>query len=554
MRSSFAGITILTVLLLAACPRGVPDSMQDVRAVSVDAGSSEEQALAAQVERIDSEAAVVVRAMDEALWQHWVADAPLDLAKATVGHEQLLSKPTIEVLRRAQLANVEPIRARHLESWVVGAMLAHALTAETEAVASLEAAATFSLDGKEIAWRDLPRLLVIERSAVKRRALWSASAAAAGRLEVLHAHRDAVEKETLASLEVPSALDFEAQTREVNVEALAAQARNLLEATDPLWKETLKSAADAELKLPLEAVTRADVPRLLKTAPAVDAAFPKGSVPTFALATLADMGLSGAAGLTFDLSDGPKKKPLPLTVAPSASDVRVSYKPAGGMRDLVQLLGEVGAAVALRSAKTGHISTDRLGDPGRALTLSQLFIGLAADPAWLTARGIAEPLQPAIIAAAKAHRLYVLRRACLVLLLRYETANLSEAEARARFVELAGRVYMVKVPADEGVRFRLELDDSLRSASTVKAFELAALERSTLPADWWRKPETVTQLLAKWASGTAHPRWTQAEQDQGYAALLHSFSVEDPAVAHAPAVWPRPTEVATEADAGSTAP
>jgi hypothetical protein len=189
----------------------------------------------------------------------------------------------------------------------------------------------------------------------------------------------------------------------------------------------------------------------------------------------------------------------------------------------------------LGSAKTGHLSTDRLGDPSRALTLSQLFLGVAADPAWLTARGIAPSVQPAIIAATQAHRLYVLRRACLVVLLRAETAALGEAEAQARFVELAARVFMVKVPPDEGVRFRFELDDSLRAATTIKAFELAALERSRLPEQWWRSPEVITQLLAHWATGTAHPWWTLADQEQGAAALLQSFFVEGTALAQAPA-------------------
>jgi hypothetical protein len=195
-------LTVLGVFLLTACPKSAPPP--DVKPVEqADAGTTEAELIAPKVDALEAEVLAVVKAVDEALWQHWTAGAPLDLAAATKGHDALFSKDSLALLRRARA--LRPNDARRLDDlsrWLTGELLARGVAAESEALANLEASATFTLDGKELVFRDLSKLLVSEKSAVKRRALWAASHAAAQRLDAAIARRDEKLKEEIGRAHV----------------------------------------------------------------------------------------------------------------------------------------------------------------------------------------------------------------------------------------------------------------------------------------------------------------------------------------------------------------
>lgn len=496
--------SLLTLgLLLAGCPKEVPRSAL----AATDGGASPADLVAPEVDRLEAEIAHVVRGVDAALWSHWTTGAPLDLAAATKGHEALFTRSTLERLRSArELRPADGRRIAHLERWLTGELLARGVAAEAEAFANLEASVTFPLDGKEVPWRDLGRLLVSERSAVKRRALWTASHAAAARLDAALRRLEEKEREVLAGLEAPSPLDFAAEARELDLDALAKDAEALLAATDAEWPATLQALADAELKLPAKALTRGDIPRLLKVPAAVDAEFPKATLAERLEKTLVALGVAGRPGLVLDLGDGAKKNPLPLTVAPKPGEVRVSARPLGGLRDLQALLTEVGAAVALHGAKTGHFATERLGDPAFAQHVGELFAMLPADPEWLAFVGVPAETQEAVLAAARAQRLFMLRRAAGVVLARLETQALEdEAEARAKYVAVMARALGLTLPPEEGSRRRVQTADFLRAATTLEAAHAAQALRATLGDRWWSRPEATAQLLGRIAQGTSVP-------------------------------------------------
>lgn len=492
-------LIVLVAAVFAGCPHASPSANEVAtlrnEGLSGARDGGDDPALM-KLDALETEASQALAEADEALWVHWTSGSPLTLKQ---GHESLFSKATLDFLRAQK-----SVRARHLEAFVVSELLSRALTSDTEAVASLEASATFPLDGKDVAWRDVPRLLVTEKSAVKRRALWNASGQVVERLDALLAHREDKAREVLASLGVPSSLDLWASVRELDLEATAADARTFLALTDDAWRDTLVQLSNAELKLPVDALTRADLPRLLKVPASVDAVFPKAQVAPWAIDTLTGLGVYGRPGLTLDFTDAAKKKPLPLTVAPRRDDVRVAFKPAGGLRDVTLLLSELGAALALHGARTGHVTTDRLGDPARPLVLSALLASLVAEPKWLEARQVPDPLQPEVVRAAHAQWLYSLRRASLQILLRVETAGLPDGDARLKAQQIIGHALGVKVSADDGARLRLELDEGLRSGSVLKAALEAATERDRLGDTWWQTAQGFAALEPRLAAGTAY--------------------------------------------------
>lgn len=543
---------LAAALLFAACPKAVPDVKAEVK--PADAGVSEAELLRPRVAAIEKETAEVLRAVDEALWKHWTTGAPLELAKAAAGHDALFSKDTLLTIRRAREVDAKDARAlAHLERWLVGELLARAIAAESEAVANLEASVTFQVDGKELAWRDLNRLLTNEKSAVKRRALWTASHTAAERISAAIARRDEKAKEYLASLDVPSTLELAAETRELELESLARLAEHFLDRTSLSWRATLQRLSDADARLPVDTLTRADLPRLLRANPGADAAFPKKDSGARAVQLLGGLGLYGRPGLTLELAEAAKKNPLPLTIAPSPGDVRVSFRPAGGARDMTSLLAEVGTAISLHAAHTGRVSTERLGDPANAQVLAELFAGLPADTEWLASAGVPEASRATVVDAVRAQRLFVLRRAAGVVLARLETATLADTDAPPRFVAVMTRALGVKLAPEERARWRVETDDFLRSATLLKSAVLAEVLRERLGPSWWSKPESGKALLEQWAPGSG----LSVEGRLGAAVSSVSSLVValGGSVAAAPdagvGAWPAPQQLAERSDEGT---
>ncbi len=502
----FRACVVATCCALAGC-RSVDQGNDLAQSQALDAGNPEVEALRPKLERISAQAEQLIQRSDEALWSHWTQGATLDVSGQDGG--VWLTHDALNLVRRAREINAaDPRVARHLEYFIVGDLLARGVAEENTTIANLEASLICTVDTKEQHWRELTRQLVNEKSAVKRKALWAACLVPAEQLDAALGKRDAKVKDVLASLEVTSALDFATESRELDLDALAKVSSRLLEHTDELWRATLKELSDNELKLPLEAITRADLPRLLKVPQNVDAAFPKAQVAARAVQTLGTLGLYGRPGLTLDLAEAAKKNPLPLTVAPRGNDVRVSFRPLGGLKDQALLLSELGTALALLSSKTGHFETSRLGDPAITQLGGALFATLLTEDEWLAEMKVND--RSAVRAAAKAQQLFALRRAAGTVLARLELTDMPDAAARARFVAIMTHALGVKMTPEDGVRMRLETDDFLRSATMLRSMLLAATLRERLGPGWWRRPEAGQALLNLWAKGTALPAETTA--------------------------------------------
>lgn len=457
---------VAAVVSLTGCVTSAPAPQPPA-----DAGTTEAEVVAAKFVALEAEAQLVLAGVDTALWTHWTTGEPLELRKVREGHEGLLSPQTLTTLRRAkELKAVEPVRIDDLERWVAGELLSQGVADESASLAALEATLTFTLDGRELAWRDLPRLLVSEQSTVKRRALWTASHAAALKLDEAIALRDARLAQVTQALGLPA--DFELRSRGLTSGTLRADAEALLSTTDDEWKTTLQRLSDADVKLPLKALTRGDLPRVLRVPANVDAEFSQEKL-TARLSTL-----GGLDALKLDLTEAPRKSFVPLAVAPSPTDVRVSVRPAGGLREQQQVLSEIGLAFRLHGAR-------RLSDPAAAMNEAELYAALVRDDAWLTDAGVT--LRGETIAASRALWLFAARRAAALVLSKLETST-DEAAARAKYVELMSRAMGLTLPAAEGARLRIETSDAWRAASQLDAMLKAEKTRATLDGGWWKTP------------------------------------------------------------------
>lgn len=445
---------------------------------NVDAGDPtelERQHLRSQVAALANQVEGLLYERDEALWRHWTIGTPLEPVDAGFPDSAL------ELVRRAaSMGADEPRALKHLEQFLENEARSARTAAERQARATLENTLTFSFDGKSVRLRDLTRLLAAEKSALKRKALWNASLTVSQQLDG----------------GVDDSFAEACALRELDLAATRERATRVLQRTAEPWGRHLQRLNDAETRLPMASLSRADLPRLLHVAPEIDGLFPRATLATNAVETLGTLGLYGTPGLTLDLSEANKKNPLPLTVKPR-NGVRLSYRPLGGLRDQELLLSELGVAVALQHTRTGRVEYDRLGDTSFAQLNGALFASLAAEPTWLEARGVPTVLQPAVIQAVEVHRLFLQRRAAATFLARAD--NLDRANTAALFTRALG---VLHTEADVSA-LHLDGDSAVRSATMLRALELSARVRATLPEDWFRRPELLGGLRGTWSRGSS---------------------------------------------------
>jgi len=287
-------------------------------------------------------------------------------------------------------------------------------------------------------------------------------------------------------------------------------AEGVLTLTSQAWRLTLERLNQADTKLPRASLTRADLPRLMRVPAEVDLAFAKKEIASRAVATLGSLGLSGKKGLTLDLSEAVKKNPLPLTVTPGGpADVRTSFRPLGGLRDQQLLFSELGVALALQHVTADRFEYERLGDSALAQASGELFATLPGEPEWLEAQGVLEPARRVVIEAWQVQRLFQVRRAAATFLVRLDCVEPNDAQARTRAAAIFTRALGVTHTVADMVRMRVDTDDGLRSATTLRSMlmgeHLRVQLNVTAGEPWFRSQAAGKALVELWSIGSAVP-------------------------------------------------
>lgn len=460
----------------------------------------EREVLAPKLDALVAHAAAVLKARDGAVWTFWLGGAPVPFDHAWAGHEALLNDDALKVIRRArELKLKEPALLDTLEALCVSERVGRAVRDAESALAALEASARFTFEGKELLYRELSTSLATERSASRRTAMWQASAPAAERIAAAAAQRDTLAGQTLATMGLTPE-SFATLAHGVDLDAYGQWADRFLQATETRWKARLSRA---------QAVSPADLPAMLKASAALDSAFPKAKEAERGTQLLAGLGLYGLGGLTLDLNDNPRKQPLPLTLAlGGAEDVRLSFRPRGGIKDQQMLLAELGRAVALKHAPPGPLPLRRHCTEATAA----LFASLATNRAWLDEQGLGNAAASGLELALD-QRLLAVRLAAGALLTELAEPPNGDFYARAKGF----------APAPDTVwRWRVESEPQFAAVETLRAqAEGAALARhleTQVGPKWWSSPQAGEVLRAYWKSD-ALPEAVHADAVSGESLL-----------------------------------
>lgn len=493
--------------LLAACHKAPPPAPVPPL--------SEEQQLTQEVNALATEAALLLEEQHRLVWDFWTEGKVADIAATYSGKEVLFSLENLRRIDRLRHLTQDPRELRALTALhghFAGEFLARELAEYNDASANLEAALRLSVDGREVRYRDMERLLANEKSAAKRKALYTAATPALTRLNQTLYRKAERTEELVKQMGFESYEAFGSELRQADLERLSQLAEEVLQATQEPYKLVMERLSQRELGLPFAQITRADIPRLFRSREVEDA-FPKGESLAKAQATVAGLGIDLAAlpNVKVDARDLPRKNPRPLAMAVRVpSDVRLSFKPGTGVLHQGRVLHEVGHLLHVAFTQEPRFELARLGNPTVGEAYSALFEDLLEDPVWLEEHaGVLgdNDKRAQYLAASSAHKLYLIRHAAGRLLYQLELHRRVEVDPRELYRALMARAGAMPMTEDDVERYLVEQEDFYQSADSFRAWFLAGQLQGQLKARfgpaWWHAPEAGAFLKELWARGTA---------------------------------------------------
>ncbi|QAT87318.1 hypothetical protein EJ065_5787 [Corallococcus coralloides] len=512
-----------TLCLLSACHKAPPPVAAPP--------PSEEELLTGEVNALSAESALLLEEQHRLVWDFWTEGKPVDISATYGGKQALFSLENLRRIDRLRHLTRDPRELRALTALhghFAGEFLSRELAEHNDASANLEASLKLNVDGREVRYHDLERLLANEKSALRRRALYAAATPALTRLNQTLQRREARTRELVRQMGFESYEAFGSELRQADLERLAQLAEDVLQATQEPYRLVMERLAQRELGLPFAQITRADIPRLFRSREVEDA-FPKGESLAKAQATVAGMGidLSALPNVKVDARDLPRKNPRPLALAVKVpSDVRLSFKPGTGVLHQGRVLHEVGHLLHLAFTQEARFELARLGNPTVGEAYSALFEDLLEDPVWLEENagvlGDADK-RAQYLAASSAHKLYLIRHAAGRLLYQLELHRRTDVDPRELYRALMARTGAMPMTADDVERYLVDQEDFYQSADSFRAWFLAGQLQGQLKARfgpaWWRAPEAGAFLKELWARGSAPSarELTQAIGENGLA-------------------------------------
>jgi oligoendopeptidase F len=430
------------------------------------------------------------------------------------GHKQALElEPIYE--RHARLVELDRVRAvggaagdertRFLWRWASENYLTNVTKRQLERVATLEAELEAEVDGERIPFRMLAPTTAKEPDRDRRRRLYDAAAELREEhlnpllLVAARAHRQATPQ-----LGVEDYVNLYEQVG-FELERLAGDCRELLEATERAWEEGADRLFRARAGVGLDEAEAWDTPRLLR-AEEWDTDFPGDRMLPALRATLGDLGiqLDAQKNVHLDVEQRPKKSPrafcAPIEVP---GRVMLVIQPIGGFDDWRALFHEAGHTEHFAHTDGSlPVEARRMGDAAVTEGWATLFEGLVREPAWLERRlDVSRPRQ--LAAEGGVIELFFTRRYCAKLLYELEYYRAADpTEMRSRYVELLGDALKIE---PSSASYLADIDPGLYVTEYLRSWAFEAQLRDHLRTEfgnaWFARREAGELLRELWSEG-----------------------------------------------------
>jgi hypothetical protein len=453
-----------------------------------------------------------VREIDLEYYRHLAGHKPeLELESIYGRHASLFEADAVAAIRdeavASGLAGDEARRLRYLLGFALDGYLGRETRGEAEELARLEA--TLEVDDGEgtVAYRQVPVEQANEPDAGRRAALEDArDALLADRLNPLHLEALERSHELCRELGWSGYAAAYADVRAIDLEALARETREFLDATEDVYGPAVDPRLKAAGLPALGDLRRSDLARLFR-APELDAQFPADGLVSSLERTLAGLGidLRGQGNVRLDTEPRETKSPRafcsPVRVP---EEVYLVIAPVGGRDDYAALFHEAGHTEHYANTQAGYPFEFRhLGDNSVTESFAFLMEHLTEDPAWLAETLGVDDATP-ISAHSRAVRLFFLRRYAAKL--SYELELHADAPdlgtMPARYAELLGGATRVRWPRAPWVS---DVDGGFYVACYLRAWALETHWRRALRERfgerWFASQEAGEWLLSLWAHG-----------------------------------------------------
>ncbi len=457
-----------------------------------------------QVDALREDADRFLAELDEEQYLHFSGQK--DTFELTPIYERHAELTTLDTaLGLGEVAREVTRNDRELWRFACEGYLGNFVRDEEERIADLEATLTVTVDGEEIAYRNLRPAIMNEADRGRRERLEHArNELTESRLQADYVHATEVIHRETTRLGAPNYTDLY-RGFGFSLDDLAAQCRAFLDETEQLWDTVGDRFFRTHAGLGLDEAERWDVGRAFRSV-SWDAAFPCAAMVPALEGTLADLGidLRSQENVELDLEDRPNKDSRAFC-APIEIPGRVVLviKPSGGSEDWHALFHEAGHVEHFAHTSPAlSIEEKRLGDNAVTEGWAMLLQYLVTDATWL-GRRLDFPRPHEYAAEGAARLLWFLRRYCAKLIYEVELHAASDLGAmRGRYVELLTDATRVE-PSDTD--FLADVDTGFYASQYLRAWafeaQLRAYLREQFGNAWFTRREAGSLLRELWAEG-----------------------------------------------------
>ncbi len=463
-----------------------------------------------QVDSLRAEAETLVKAQAMMGFEAWAFGKPSNQDSLYRQHEALFTQDNITLTRRAEDEEPDPVQKKrftYFRRYLTSEFIARHTAPLTDRASNFEAAATVSVNGTAVPYREVAGLISNERAQSKRETLYRAADPVLDSLNVMLARTEQESKRLAGELGYPSYTAMVEDLRGYSIMGLKTVAEEVLASTDSLYASLLKEMLASELGLAPDSFHRCDVAPLFRNRK-FDPYFPSSSMTNVVASTYKGLGLDLQAehNLKIDAENRPGKNPravcFPISVP---DDIRLSIKPIGGVDDYGALFHEMGHAQHYANTREHAFEFKYTGEPTVTESFAFLSEYLLANQAWLRLNSkMATPVLKEYARMAAFQRLLMVRRYCAKILYELQLHDGTD-KAPSVYAQLQSRAAgYVPAPSDEK-RYLVDVDPLYYAASYVRAWFLEAQLNAKLSQDfganWFENPAAGNLLRTLWQNG-----------------------------------------------------
>lgn len=440
----------------------------------------------------------------------------LEIFPIVLRHADVFIPDAVRTTLAARDAAPDPAerrRATALVQAVAELCMERELAMLADELATAQAQATVTVDGKTIPYHSVPVAVQNEADRARRRALERARLEETARLDPIRDRLLRRHHQAIRDLGFESYTAFYSSLKGIDLDALGTTVRGFLERTRDLYLEHLVPWFEEVIGVPFAEAERHDAAVLFRMRER-DSCFRAERMVPALRETLLRLGvaLDDQPNVHLDTEDRPKKNPRAFCVAVQApGEVYLVIRPTGGYQDWRALFHEAGHTEHYAHVEASRPFEERLlGDNSVTEAFAFSLEHLLLDPAWLGehAEVAGEELRTLL------HRVHVYY---LYMIRRYSAKLLYELELHAAVPDGMGampRRYAELLTEHLGFAYPPEtwLDDvdaGFYASQYLRAWMLEAQLREHWRAArgerWWASAQTGAEMRGLWSLGQALP-------------------------------------------------